>query len=324
MSSPGLRGTSLRHDRTVTSRFVVRTRAAVAADELFDVSLDIDAHVASMEQSGERAISGVVSGRIDLGQEVTWRARHFGIWFTMTSRITALDRPTRFVDEQVRGPFRWFRHEHRFDDVTGVTTMTDTIDLASPIFGILAERAVLVPYLRRLIRVRNAHLLDRLGLGPTTDPGAAAWEPGESSPYRAVESATHLGRGEAVWEFASREVLRWGVKTRSGFRISDAHEVIPGERLQITAAIGPLSIREPVEVRSVIREPDRVGFSYVALPGHPVRGEEAFIVHREGEDVFLSIRSLAAPASRGVWRFAYPVLRVAQMIVRRRYQSALR
>ena len=71
MSSPGLRGTSLRHDRTVTSRFVVRTRAAVAADELFEVSLDIDAHVASMEQSGERAISGVVSGRIDLGQEVT-------------------------------------------------------------------------------------------------------------------------------------------------------------------------------------------------------------------------------------------------------------
>jgi len=324
MSSPGLRGTSLRHDRTVASRFVVRTRAAVVAEELFDVSLDIDAHVASMERSGERAISGVLSGHIGLGQEVTWRARHFGVWFTMTSRITALDRPTRFVDEQVRGPFRSFRHEHRFDDVTGVTIMTDTIDLVSPVLGIVAERAVLVPYLRRLIRLRNAHLLDRLGLGPTTDPGAAAWEPGESYPYRAAESTTLIGQGEEVWEAARREVLRWGVKTRSGFRVPDPREVIPGERLQITARLGPVSVREPVEVRHVIREPDRVGFSYVALPGHPVRGEEAFIVYREGQAVYLSIRSLTAPASRGIWRFAYPVLRVAQLIARRRYQRALR
>ena len=35
----------------------------------------------------------------------------------------------QFVDEQVRGPFRSFRHEHRFDDVAGVTTMTDSIDV---------------------------------------------------------------------------------------------------------------------------------------------------------------------------------------------------
>lgn len=308
----------------MASRFVVRTRAAVVAEELFDVSLDIDAHVASMERSGERAISGVVSGHIDLGQEVTWRARHFGVWFTMTSRITALDRPTRFVDEQVRGPFRSFRHEHRFDDVNGVTIMTDTIDLASPVLGIVAERVVVVPYLRRLVRLRNAHLLDRLGPGPTTDPGAAAWEPGESYPYRAAESTTLLGHGEEVWEAASREVLRWGVKTRSGFRVPDAHEVIPGERLQITAGFGPVVIREPVEVRSVIREPDRVGFSYVALPGHPIRGEEAFIVYRQGEDVYLSIRSLTAAASRGFWRLAYPALRVAQLFARRRYRRALR
>ncbi len=36
--------------------------------------------------------------------------------------------------------------------------MTDTIDLASPVFGIIAERLILVPYLRRLIARRNAHL----------------------------------------------------------------------------------------------------------------------------------------------------------------------
>jgi hypothetical protein len=40
--------------------------------------------------------------------------------------------------------------------------MTDRIEVASPVFGRLAERLVLVPYLRRLIATRNAHLLDRL------------------------------------------------------------------------------------------------------------------------------------------------------------------
>lgn len=141
------------------SSFTVVTRANVPPARLFDLSLDIDAHVASMSASGERAIDGVTAGTIGLGEEVTWRARHFGVWFTMTSRITALDRPNHFVDEQAHGPFRLFRHEHRFESDGDGTVMTDTITLASPVFGALAERLVLVPYLRRLIIARNRHLV---------------------------------------------------------------------------------------------------------------------------------------------------------------------
>jgi ligand-binding SRPBCC domain-containing protein len=47
-----------------------------------------------------------------LGDAVTWRARHFGIAFRMTSAITELQYPSRFADEQQRGPFRRWRHEH--------------------------------------------------------------------------------------------------------------------------------------------------------------------------------------------------------------------
>jgi ligand-binding SRPBCC domain-containing protein len=101
---------------------------------------------------------------------VTWRARHFGIWFTMTSKITRLVRPEYFVDEQVRGPFRSFHHEHRFALEAGGTVMVDTLTITSPILGRLAERAVLVPYLRRLIRRRNEHLLRVLA---ETPPGSA-------------------------------------------------------------------------------------------------------------------------------------------------------
>ncbi|WP_308798832.1 SRPBCC family protein [Agromyces silvae] len=120
---------------------------------------DIDAHVASMARSRERAIGGVTTGRIGLGEEVTWRAWHFGVPFRMTSRITELDPPFRFVDEQVSGPFASFRHEHTYTEYAGGTLMLDRVRFAAP-FGLLGRAAevVLGPYLRRLIAARNAHL----------------------------------------------------------------------------------------------------------------------------------------------------------------------
>ncbi|MEH3089372.1 MAG: SRPBCC family protein [Microbacterium arborescens] len=143
----------------MASSFEIETRAAVPAAALFDASLDIGAHVASMRGTGERAIAGVTTGRIGLGESVTWRAWHFGIRFTMTSRVTELERPRRFVDEQVAGPFRSFHHEHVYVERDGETVMTDRVTVASPLFGVLAERLVLVPYLRRLLTRRARHLV---------------------------------------------------------------------------------------------------------------------------------------------------------------------
>lgn len=153
----------------MVSSFVVVTRTRVPVERLFDVSLSIDEHLASMEHSGERAVAGVTKGSIGLGETVTWRARHFGIWFTMTSKITSMQRPGRFVDEQVRGPFRSFHHEHSFTREGEITVMVDTLTIGSPVFGRLAERVVLVPYLRRLIRRRNHHLVATLDAASDSD-----------------------------------------------------------------------------------------------------------------------------------------------------------
>lgn len=143
----------------MASTFTLVTESRFSVQALFDVSLDIDAHVASMSDSEERAIAGVTTGRIGLGETVTWRARHFGVWFTLTTEISEMERPTRFVDRQVRGPFKTFVHEHRFEPLPGGSRMTDHITVGSPVLGRVAERLILVPYLRRLIAKRNAHLL---------------------------------------------------------------------------------------------------------------------------------------------------------------------
>lgn len=130
-------------------------------DEAFDLSLSIDAHVGSMAESDERAVAGVQSGIIGRGQSVTWKARHFGITWTMTSVITEWDRPHMFVDEQRRGPFKSFYHRHTFRPVAGGTTVHDDITFEAPLgpLGGVAEQLVLKRYLPHLIDVRNAFLM---------------------------------------------------------------------------------------------------------------------------------------------------------------------
>jgi ligand-binding SRPBCC domain-containing protein len=113
-----------------------------------------------MAQSREEAVSGVTSGLISLGEEVTWRAWHFGVPLRMTSRITEMQSPDYFVDEQVRGPFRRFRHVHEFHQGTLGTTMVDRIEFEAPFgpIGRLVEKLVLARYLQKLIETRNQHL----------------------------------------------------------------------------------------------------------------------------------------------------------------------
>lgn len=61
------------------------TEIDAPVEVVFDMSLSIDVHLDSMSASRERAIAGVTSGQIGLGEQVTWRA-----W------------PHRFVDQEVR------------------------------------------------------------------------------------------------------------------------------------------------------------------------------------------------------------------------------
>ena len=154
-------------------RFDAATLMPIEASTAFDLSLSIDAHIGSFEDSGERAVNGVTTGLIGLGEFVTWRARHFGVTWTMTSTITEWDRPRRFVDEQRRGPFKSFRHEHTFEPVDNGTRLVDHVEFEAPlgVLGRVVERLVLGRYLRHLIDVRNAFLVtEATRLGATKVP----------------------------------------------------------------------------------------------------------------------------------------------------------
>lgn len=143
---------------------VLTTEIDAPLAECFALSLSVDAHTRSMEASGERIVAGISSGSMTLGDTVTWQARHFGVPFRMTSKITEHEPPTRFVDEQTSGPFAHWWHEHRFEHSDGRTLMTDVVRYRSPAgpLGRLVDRIALERYMSRLLAKRNAWLKQQL------------------------------------------------------------------------------------------------------------------------------------------------------------------
>jgi ligand-binding SRPBCC domain-containing protein len=154
---------------------VIRVSTEIAAGPAvcFDLARSVEAHIESTGATGERAVAGVTTGLLELGDEVTWRARHFGVTQELTSRIVAFNRPYHFRDEMVRGVFRHLVHDHHFEALPPSTRMVDVFDFNAPLglLGTLAERVFLTAYLRRFL-TKRAEALKRLaesGAGMAAD-----------------------------------------------------------------------------------------------------------------------------------------------------------
>ena len=138
----------------------LETWIAAPPERCFDLARSVGLHLGSMARTGEWAVDGVTGGPMGLGDSVTWEARHLGRRWRLTSQITEFERPHRFVDEQVRGPFAGFRHVHTFAACDGGTLMTDEFAWTAPLgpLGRAANRLVLKRYMRRLLEERNRYL----------------------------------------------------------------------------------------------------------------------------------------------------------------------
>lgn len=129
-------------------------------ERCFDLARSVEAHLAGNVRWGESAIAaaGATSGLLGLGDRVTWRARHLGIRWRLTSEISAMDRPNWFQDAMIRGPFRFMRHDHFFRALPGgETEMRDVFCFAAPlaVLGRVAEVTFLSGYMMGLLGERN-------------------------------------------------------------------------------------------------------------------------------------------------------------------------
>jgi len=135
----------------------ISTTIKASKEICFDLSRSIDLHQVSMRQTNEKAIAGRTEGLIEMDEEVTWQATHFGIKQMLTSKITRFDFPNSFRDEMVKGAFKKFTHDHIFLEKNGATEMQDIFDFESPLgwLGKIFNHLILEKYMTQLLTTRN-------------------------------------------------------------------------------------------------------------------------------------------------------------------------
>lgn len=93
------------------------------------------------------------------GALIDYQLRLHGIPLRWRSEITVWEPPRRFVDEQRRGPYRLWAHEHRFTEVDGGTKVEDRVKYA--VFGgALVAKLFVAPDVRRIFDYRQERLRD--------------------------------------------------------------------------------------------------------------------------------------------------------------------
>ena len=130
-------------------------------EKVFDMCRDIDVHKYTAQQTNERAVGGVTTGLIKLGETVTWEARHLGVKQRLTSKITKMEFPNFFQDEMVKGAFKSFKHEHFFEFEGTGTRLKDVFTYVSPLgfLGNIADHLFLKRYMTSFLTKRNQALL---------------------------------------------------------------------------------------------------------------------------------------------------------------------
>ncbi|NKY53502.1 DUF1990 family protein [Nocardia vermiculata] len=144
--------------------------------------------------------------------------------------------------------------------------------------------------------------------------------------YHHFRLRRRIGTGRELFESAGDRILAYGMQRGTGiFEQADTPIAEPGTALTVRLGFGPLAITAPCRVVYVLDEPDRRGFAYGTLPGHPESGEEQFAVEYDPAD--RSVYGVVAAFSRpAVWyiRLAGPLVGVVQRLIGARYIHAIR
>lgn len=154
--------------------------------------------------------------------------------------------------------------------------------------------------------------------------------------YHRLEYRARIGAGSEVFARAGQALLNWRMHRAAGLPMTatDTPPTIGTNtlgrlgagmligRLRTLSPLGTLGLPVPCRVVWTVDEPDRIGFAYGTLDGHPEAGEESFVVTREPDGIYFTVRAYSRPA---VWyaRLGGPATRKAQHYAARRYANAL-
>lgn len=97
-----------------------------------------------------------------VGTRIQYRIKIHAIPVQWESEITGWNPPYFFSDDQLRGPYRRWHHEHSFEEKDGGTLVRDKVEYAVP-GGVLINRLFVGPDIRRIFDYRTATLKQLFG-----------------------------------------------------------------------------------------------------------------------------------------------------------------
>jgi uncharacterized protein (UPF0548 family) len=122
------------------------------------------------------------------------------------------------------------------------------------------------------------------------------------------ESVT-IGTDAAAFAAGADGLRRWACHRAIGVRVWPEGAPLQEETtVALALPVGPLAILAACRIVRVVDEADRFGFAYGTLRSHPEIGEEAFVVHRDGNTVSFTIATF--------WRAGDPVVRLGGPVTR--------
>ncbi|MGD0592238.1 MAG: DUF1990 domain-containing protein [Acidimicrobiales bacterium] len=144
------------------------------------------------------------------------------------------------------------------------------------------------------------------------------------SGYRHVAREVVTGAGDDAFDRSVERLRSWAPLRAAGLRLwpPDA-SIREGVDVAATKRLGLLHVVVLCRIVYVVEDPDRYGFAYGTLPGHPEEGEELFCVTKQANgDVVFRIVAFSRPADV-LTRLGGPLGRRVQRRMTDRYLSSL-
>ncbi|MEC4615359.1 DUF1990 family protein [Tsukamurella tyrosinosolvens] len=165
--------------------------------------------------------------------------------------------------------------------------------------------------------------LAALADAPFTYPEVGATRGTAPGDAHAVRAERVVGRGPEDFAAVRDAILGYGMQRGAGLRVraSTPAAAVGTVLVMTTPLFGP--IRIPCRVVYVLDEPDRAGFAYGTLPGHPESGEELFSVELRPDGAVVAVVAAFSRPGRWYSRLGSPVARALQAVMTRRYLAAM-
>jgi uncharacterized protein (UPF0548 family) len=143
--------------------------------------------------------------------------------------------------------------------------------------------------------------------------------------YDHLYQRVRVGCGDETFGLCRAALRDWTPQRAAGITVYPS-DVVPhvGKTVLLVWRFGPFRIFAPCRIVWTVDDPDRTGFGYGTLPGHPEQGEESFTVEKNAAgDVWFVVRAFSRPAT---WfaRLGAPITRRIQESIIDAYTQALR